>query len=924
METPDGYIWIGTYAGLYRYDGQNFMMMDFDSVKNVNALYVDESGRLWIGTNDKGISIYDNGEITEVIDKNHGLASNSIRCIGEDDKGNYYVGTSASLCILSDHKGMKVDQTLDTETYGNNITISTDGTIAIVTNEGELVLMKDEQVDGIYELGADGVYFTSSSFGEDGKLRVATSASEIYTWDFQINAIDTESVIHTGELRNIHTMYEDAEGRMWVCTDSGIGYIEDGVFYKVATGEFNGSIDSMLMDYQDNLWFTSSRLGVLKLAHNSFRDIYGQCGISDKVVNSVTMWNGLLYSGTDEGLDIIDLNTNEQVHNELTELLTDNRIRCLNVDSNNHLWIATSAGIGLLEVLEDGSMHAYDTQQGTIGDRFRSTIELSDGTIVAAENTGIDFIRNGVVTTTLGEEDGLTNPQILSLLELDSDTLLAGSDGDGIMVIENDKVIRKITEENGLPSGVILRMVKLNKGVMIVTSNSLCYMDSKGKILELKEFPYANNFDVVEDANGYLWVLSSAGIYIVDEESLLNNEELTVELLDSRKGFETSLTANSWNYIDGSQIYLSCSTGVYRIDMNNYAVQTDQYRIIMDYVDSNDKSYAMKENEVTEISSDISRIRIRPELLNYSLNDPYLSFYLEGFDDKRTVVQQSELTDVTYTNLPAGKYVFHLAVLDNTGTNVIENHVYTLEKQPQFWEHGWFMAYLMLVCALGIGYVTWLIAVLHSNKIIEKQKQEIELARRQADMGNETILAIAKTVDAKDGYTSQHSARVAGYSVMIAKKLGWDDKACDNLQQIALLHDIGKIGIPDAILNKPQQLTDAEYEIMKSHVKIGAEILKDFTLIENVADGVLFHHEKYDVTGYYYGLKGEEIPLDARIIGLADTFDAMTANRVYREHLSMDRVIEELEAGKGTQFDPALVDILLELIKEGQVMKDVK
>ena len=186
-------------------------------------------------------------------------------------------------------------------------------------------------------------------------------------------------------------------------------------------------------------------------------------------------------------------------------------------------------------------------------------------------------------------------------------------------------------------------------------------------------------------------------------------------------------------------------------------------------------------------------------------------------------------------------------------------------------------------------------------------------------MGNETILSIARTVDAKDSNTSEHSFRVSEYSVAIARRLNYSDEKCENLRQMALLHDIGKIGIPDAILNKPGKLTDEEYEIMKSHVIRGGEILKDFTIIDNVSVGALYHHEKYDGTGYCHGLKGEEIPLDARIIGIADAFDAMTANRVYRKQLDIDVVIAELKRCSGTQFDPKLVEIMLSLIDDGTI-----
>ena len=121
------------------------------------------------------------------------------------------------------------------------------------------------------------------------------------------------------------------------------------------------------------------------------------------------------------------------------------------------------------------------------------------------------------------------------------------------------------------------------------------------------------------------------------------------------------------------------------------------------------------------------------------------------------------------------------------------------------------------------------------------------------------------------------------------------------------------------MLNKPSRLTDEEYEIMKSHVVRGAKILENFTLVKNVSDGALYHHERYDGRGYVNGLKGKEIPLNARIIGIADAFDAMTANRVYRKKLDFDFVIEELKKGRGTQFDPEITDILLDLIRTGVI-----
>jgi energy-coupling factor transport system substrate-specific component len=332
-----------------------------------------------------------------------------------------------------------------------------------------------------------------------------------------------------------------------------------------------------------------------------------------------------------------------------------------------------------------------------------------------------------------------------------------------------------------------------------------------------------------------------------------------------------------------------------------------------------DVSSSIKPDETLRIDRDVNKIELDPEIINYSPEDPYVMYYLEGFDRKRNIVSLSELGNIVYTNLPVGSYTLHLAVLGNDKETVLVESSYEIVKEKAIYDNTWFQVYMILVLAIFVSWFTWFIFRTQVQRTLNLQKKEIELAQSQIKMGNETILAIARTVDAKDENTSQHSQRVSEYSVLIAKELGLSADECETLRKTALLHDIGKIGIADRVLNKPGKLTDEEYELMKSHVTKGAEILKDFTLIDNVWEGALYHHERYDGRGYVHGLKGEEIPRNARIIGIADAFDAMTANRVYRKKQNFEYVLSELKKGRGTQFDPQYVDILLKLIEEGKI-----
>lgn len=241
------------------------------------------------------------------------------------------------------------------------------------------------------------------------------------------------------------------------------------------------------------------------------------------------------------------------------------------------------------------------------------------------------------------------------------------------------------------------------------------------------------------------------------------------------------------------------------------------------------------------------------------------------------------------------------------------------QDHTEIYDFFWFKFLYFLEAAIVLSWITFFISRLFMLRQINLQKRELELAKRQVQMGNETIIAIARAVDAKDENTSNHSVRVSEYSVEIAKQLGYSEEEQENLRKAALLHDIGKIGIPDSILNKPDKLTDEEYDTMKTHVLVGGEILKDFSLVPHIQEGAMYHHERYDGKGYLKGLAGEDIPEYARIIGIADAFDAMTSNRVYRGKLELDFVLGEIKRGRGAQFDPVLADIFLKLIEDGVI-----
>ena len=213
-------------------------------------------------------------------------------------------------------------------------------------------------------------------------------------------------------------------------------------------------------------------------------------------------------------------------------------------------------------------------------------------------------------------------------------------------------------------------------------------------------------------------------------------------------------------------------------------------------------------------------------------------------------------------------------------------------------------------------------ALLAQNYLNDKKADMIlfDASRQLTEMTLSTVITVANIVDAKDKYAGGHSLRVAMCAKSIAKNLGWTDEECQNLYNAVLLHDIGMISVPDTILNKPGRLENEEYEVIKKHPLAGNEILRDITVLPHLKECVLYHHERWDGKGYPFGKAGEDIPLYARVVAVADAYDAMSSDRIYRKHLSREKIISEFERGRGTQFDPELADVFVFMLKDGFVI----
>ncbi len=408
-----------------------------------------------------------------------------------------------------------------------------------------------------------------------------------------------------------------------------------------------------------------------------------------------------------------------------------------------------------------------------------------------------------------------------------------------------------------------------------------------------------------------MWILSSNGIYVVPVDELLRNEKISPVFYSRDNGLPCVTTANSYSDLgDSGLLYISGVTGVVKVNINDTFEDVSEIKMAVPFIEADGDFIYPNSKGKFVIGSNVKRITIYPFVYTYSLVNPKVTYHLDGFDSDSITVDRTNLEPIAYTNLQGGTYTFNMNIKTALGEGNKEMQV-VIEKEKSTYEEFWFKA---LMSFLLIAVMTMLVVfyVRRKTKALVKKQEENKIFIR------EMIEAFAKTIDMKDAYTKGHSTRVAEYTAMLAQELGFEEEEVEKYYNIALLHDIGKIAIPPEVLTKEGKLTDDEFNLIKSHAAKGYRVLKDISIMPELAIGAGAHHERPDGKGYPKGLKGEEIPRVAQIIAVADTFDAMYSDRPYRKRMNFDRAVSIIKEVRGTQLTADVVDAFLRLVDKGE------
>ena len=939
LASSDGFIWIGGYSGLIRYDGSSFERQDSSGgITNANTVFEDSRHRLWVGTNDNGIVVKDRDSETN-FNYTSGLRSSSIRAITEDGSGNIVVGTTQGMFYVdSDLNFHELNDPQLDNLYILGLVSDTDGSIYGNARNGAFFRIKDLRLTDYYNSSDLGIDYVSTIFPDPektGSVYLGTELGRVCRGSYDDNFRDlTTKTIHydkrtfvtdddgnivsvtneTAELTDAVNCIGYASGRIWVVTDKMIFYTdENGEFVELENIPMTSEIECMDEDYEGNLWFASSRQGIMKIVENKFTDVTAQSALENTVVNTTCLHNGLLYIGTDSGLELTDCN-GHKVENDITDYFGNTRIRCITEDKSGNLWFSTySNDMGLVCVTADGKTVQYTEKNGLLSNKTRCTVIAPDGKVLEATNGGLVVIENGKIEKCIGAESGLSNTVILTAEVTDDGRYYLGTDGNGIYVIDGNKISR-IGREDGLTSDIILRIKKdPERGVYwIITSNSIEYIKDDEIHKVSGGFPYTNNYDIFFDRSDNVWVLSSNGLYVVNAHDLIEKENFDYHYYGVSDGLPSVPTGNSFSYLDeNGDLYISGRTGVSRVNIDKYFDQTHDIKFSVPYIEANDIKYYPDQQGNVTLPSSANTITIYGYALTYSMHDPEIEYCLVGADETPVRVSKSDMKPVRYTNLAGGSYEFRLSMINNSTHDIQQTMTLNIVKVKAFYEEIWFY----VVCII-IGLA--IIAVIVTTYVGYKTKAFLEKERENKIIIRDMCEAFAKTIDAKDNYTNGHSKRVAYYTTMLTRELGYDEDTIEKYHNIALLHDIGKIGVPMEVLNKPGKLTDEEFAIIKSHTTIGYNVLKDISIMPELATGAGLHHERPDGKGYPNGLSGDEIPRVAQIIAVADTFDAMYSNRPYRKRMNFEKVCSIISEVSGTQLESDVVDAFMRLVEKGE------
>ena len=717
-QTDDGYINIGTYEGLVRFDGIEFTAInrsldrDYEFV-SVRTILQDSKGNLWLGSNDEGLQkISDSGNKLYTI--REGLPNNSIRTLAEDLNGNIWVGTAGGVVYITP-EGRLISPQFAPGTTANGVIAShiycdSVGRIWLtISNENGLFLFVNGVFRSLIEFEQFGRYFATAIFqdkngiywiglGDRGLYRMENGIAKRVTTNTILDTIPTCSIL------------QDKEGNIWFGTEKGLAVYSDGTFveYKGSPELANSNINKIIQDREDNIWFATDRSGIGKITNGKFK--LSRIGVTVNCIDEDQ--DGRIWAGTDNGIFCYKNDSLEE--NMLTRYTKDVRIRHVEVTSDNKVLVCCYKSPGLL-IYDGKSIKTWSTDEGLVGDKVRVAIETEPQEYYIGTTTGLSIIHKDGSILNYKQAENLETEYVMALYKDTHGIIWIGTDGGGIYLMKDEKIYSHLTSAYGIAGNVIFKISQdENNNYWICTGSGVTYIEdfdpAKGMRFKSTTLNSENGlgtnsvFQILFDMNHDAWITNNHGIATIsqnDMQAFLSGNQYTVnaKYFSKNDGLDSdgpSSTARSiidskgrlwFTMVDCIAIY-----DPLRVQKTSVTPLVHIQSITVDTVENKNTG------DMIYLKPGTKRIDIKFTGISFDAPERIMfSHKLSGFDADYTNPDMTRV--VSYTNLTPGKHSFSVYAIN--GNNIKSNNAEMMffYQRPYIYQRAGFWIILVILVA---------------------------------------------------------------------------------------------------------------------------------------------------------------------------------------------------------------------------------
>ncbi len=731
IQDRTGYIWIGTFNGLVKFDGIKFITFSkyenqgFES-NSVTSIIEDKDGSIWIGTNGEGISRYNKNKFTMF--KNKILMNKVIRSLSIDKSGTLWIGTGNGL-LTADRRG-NISIPLNGQFNEQNIESlyhDPDGQMWISTERGGLSVFSKGSLKNLPVLESLKNTVVSAVIKDKEKnIWIGTKNSGLFI--IKAGVLSNFKNNRKFKANTITSILKGMHGCIWISTDSGLFRYSNNNFnsYGEKDGLSDNQVSKILEDKEGSIWIATSRGGINKLSNGKFVALTSLQGlISDKVNSIFQDGENTFWIGTDGGLSIVS--NGKIVSSSITKYLRGVRIRHINKDSIGRIWISTYSDLGLVTYFK-GRISNFTIEDGLSSNRCRVSIEDHTKNIWVGTPNGLNMIDPSSKIRAFTKINGLSDNYILSIYEDSKQKLWITTNGGGISIINRGR-FSTFGARNGLPSNIVFRVHEDKEGIVwISTSAGLSRFDGNNFFNYSKRNGLPENavFQVLEDSRGRIWLTAEQGIYIADKQSLNRiakdkTGSIKVTLYNNLDGLLDSPTPVSWAITanNGNNMFPTLM-GVASINTLSIPINEKPPPLLIEMIRIDNRNYSPA--QIKQLSPNYKRLTFAYTALSYVIpHKVQYRYKLEGFDEEWSGLTTKR--EVSYTTLPPGNYIFRIKAVNNDGVWNEGDVKIPFSQKPFFYQTLWF--YIATILSF-IG----IIALVLGLRIRTLRKRSVELEKQ--------------------------------------------------------------------------------------------------------------------------------------------------------------------------------------------------